>query len=49
MTSSEYYAALAKKYEQTNWNDRNSIREYNEYARMLRSQMERGDDDERDH
>lgn len=40
MTSSEYYAALTEKHKQTNWNDRNSIRVYNKYARMLRSQME---------
>lgn len=45
MTRSEYYAALAEKHKQTDWNDRNSIREYNEYARMLRSQLEWGDDD----
>lgn len=45
MTSKEYYAALAKRHEQTDWNNLESVRAYNEYARMLRKQME-GENDE---
>lgn len=36
----EYYDKLKEKYKSTNWNDRDSIHEYNEFARMLRSQYE---------
>lgn len=36
MTREEYYAALAKKHEQTDWNNKESVRAYNEYARTLR-------------
>lgn len=40
MTQDEYYALLAEKHKQTDWNSRESVRAYNEYARMLRKQME---------
>lgn len=40
MTSKEYYAALAERHKQTDWNNLESVRAYNEYARMLRKQME---------
>ena len=40
MTRAEMYELLEKKHKQTNWNDLKSIREYNEYARELRSQYE---------
>ncbi len=40
MTREEYYKALEAKKAQTNDNDLQSIKDYNEYARQLRSQME---------
>ena len=40
MTREEYYALLAERHKQTDWNNRESIRAYNEYARMLRKQLE---------
>lgn len=40
MTREEYYEALEIKKAQTNDNDLQSIKDYNEYARQLRSQME---------
>ena len=40
MTRDEYYALLAEKHKQTDWNSRESVRAYNEYARMLRKQRE---------
>lgn len=40
MTREEYYKALEIKKAQTNDNDLQSIKDYNEYARQLRSQME---------
>lgn len=36
MTRDEYYALLAEKHKQTDWNDRESVHAYNEYARSLR-------------
>lgn len=36
MTKEEYYELLKKKHEQTNWNNLESIKRYNEYTRMLR-------------
>ena len=39
MTREEYYAALAEKHKQTDWNDLESIRAYNEYARQLRKEL----------
>ena len=32
-------ALLAEKHKQTDWNDRESVHAYNEYARMLRKQV----------
>lgn len=40
MTRDEYYALLAEKHKQTDWNDRESVHAYNEYARMLRKQVD---------
>lgn len=40
MTYEEYMEALKKKHDETDWNDLESIKKYNEYARMLRSLME---------
>lgn len=40
MTPAEYYKALAERHKQTDWDSLPSIWAYNEYARMLRSQME---------
>lgn len=40
MTREEMYELLKIKKEQTNWDNLQSIKEYNEYARMLRSQYE---------
>lgn len=36
MTSEEYYEVLKKRHAQVNWNDRESVRRYNEFARELR-------------
>ena len=44
MTRDEYYALLAEKHRQTNWNDRE--RAYNEYARMLRKQLEEEEEED---
>ena len=35
------YELLQKKYAETNWNDRKSIHEYNEYARRIRKEYTR--------
>lgn len=40
MTREEYYRLLKEKHEQTNWNNLESIKAYNEYARQLRHEME---------
>lgn len=40
MTRDEYYAALKERRKQVDWNNLESIKAYNEYARELRSQME---------
>ena len=40
MTRDEYYTLLDEKHKQTDWNNIESVRAYNEYARMLRKQME---------
>lgn len=45
MTSKEYYTALAERHKQTDWNNLESVRAYNEYARMLRKQMEDENDE----
>lgn len=39
MTREEYYTLLAEKHKQTDWNNRESVRAYNEYARTLRKQV----------
>lgn len=39
MDRDEYYRLLKKKHEQTNWNNLESIKAYNEYARQLRKQI----------
>ena len=39
MTSEEYYAELKERHEQTDWNNLDSIKAYNQYARSLRQQM----------
>ena len=39
MTSDEYYALLKEAHDRTDWNNRESIHAYNEYARELRKQM----------
>ena len=43
MSRAEYYELLKKKHEQTDWNDLNSVRAYNEYARMLRQMLREED------
>ena len=43
MTRDEYYALLREKHKQTDWNDLNSSKEYNEYARQLRKELEQED------
>ena len=39
MTREEYYELLKKKHQQTDWTNLDSIKEYNEYARELRKQL----------
>lgn len=36
MTREEMYKLLEKKHKETDWNNLQSIKAYNEYARMLR-------------
>lgn len=40
MTQEEYYKLLQEKHQKTDWNDQEQVRQYNEYARRLRSPME---------
>ena len=40
MTREEYYELLKKKHAETDWNNLESIKRYNEYARMLRQLLE---------
>lgn len=42
MTRDEYYRLLKAAHERTDWNDLNSIKAYNEYARQLRKELEEG-------
>lgn len=39
MTREELYARLQEKAAQTDWNDLASIKEYNEYARIMREML----------
>lgn len=41
MTRDEMYELLKRKFEETNWKDLESIRQYNEYARQVRSEYEK--------
>lgn len=36
MTKDEMYKLLEQKMRQTNWNDKESVHQYNEYARIIR-------------
>lgn len=36
MTREEMYKLLEQKHKETDWNNLNSIREYNKYAKMVR-------------
>ena len=40
MSREEMYKLLEHKHKETNWNDRESIRAYNEYARTLRKMLD---------
>lgn len=40
MTRNRYYTLLKERYEQVDWNDRDSIHAYNEFARNLRHQID---------
>jgi hypothetical protein len=40
MPLEEYYALLKAKYKETDWDDLESIKAYNEYARELRHMMD---------
>ena len=40
MSRAEYYRALAERYKQVDWNSLESIRAYNDFARMLRKQLD---------
>lgn len=42
MSRDEYYELLKEAHTKTDWNDKASIRAYNEYARELRKQMQEG-------
>lgn len=39
MSREEYCKLLAEKHKQTDWNNLESVRAYNEYARMLRKML----------
>ena len=41
MTWEEYYKILKMKHAETNWNNLQSVREYNEFARELRKMVNR--------
>ena len=43
MTREEYYKALAERHKQVDRNSLESIRAYNEFARMLRKQLDEED------
>lgn len=40
LSQDEYYRLLHERHAQTNWNDLERVKAYNEYARQLRSQLE---------
>ncbi len=40
MTREEMYIMLKKKHAETDWNNRQSVKAYNEYAQMLRKLVE---------
>ena len=40
MTQEEYYKALKEKHDKTDWNNLEEVKQYNEFARLLRSLME---------
>ena len=44
MTQEQMYKLLEKKHKETDWNNLQSIKAYNEYARMLRKQVNRDND-----
>lgn len=44
MTREEMFELLKKKYKETNWNSRDSVHAYNEYARFLREMVEEEED-----
>jgi len=43
MNREEYYKALEEKYKKTDWSNRQSVKEYNEYARQLRKLLNEED------
>lgn len=45
MTDAEYYAALRERYKQVDWNNLQSVRAYNDFARLLRSEYENEKED----
>lgn len=40
MTREEMYKLLEKKHKETDWNNLQSIKAYNEYAKMLRHMLD---------
>lgn len=46
MTREKMYNLLTEKYNKTDWDDYASIKEYNEYARMLRQLLYETEDEE---
>lgn len=40
MKREDYYKLLKEKHERTDWNNRESIKKYNEYARELRKMID---------
>ena len=46
MTRKEYYELLKEKHKNTDWNNLESIKEYNRYARMLREMLDEDSDNE---
>lgn len=40
MTREEYYQRLKEKYSKTDWNNKESVKQYNDFAKQLRKELE---------
>lgn len=41
MTWEEYYKLLKEKYSKTDWNNKESVKQYNDFAKQLRKELEK--------